>query len=48
MGSLLAIASMHELPSRSIDSVLAFPQACLDMAVLMYLPLGIVVDGNIG
>ena len=44
--SLLAIASIHEFPSRSIDFVLAFPQAVLDMDILMEIPLGMEVYGK--
>jgi len=44
--ALLAIASIHKLPSRSIDFVLAFPQADLDVDVFMELPIGMDVDGN--
>ena len=39
--SLLAIESTNKLPSRSIDFVLAFPQADLDVDFLMELLLGI-------
>ena len=45
--SLLSIASTHEFPSRSIDCVLDFPQAELDVYVLMELPLLMLADGNI-
>ena len=48
MRSLLAIASIHELPRRSIDSVPTFPQADLDVDVFVDLPLGMGVDGNGG
>ena len=48
VSSLLAIASMHELPSRSIYFVLASPQSVLDVDVFMGLPLGMGVDGNRG
>ena len=44
--SLLAIASIHGFPSRSIDFVLAFTLSNLGMDVLMEIPLGIGVDGN--
>ena len=43
---LLAIASIHEFPSISIEFVLAFNQADLDVDVFMYLPLGMGVDGK--
>ncbi len=37
---LLAVAKIHGLPSKSIDFVLAFPQADLEVPVYMELPLG--------
>ena len=37
---LLAAAKIHGLSSKSIDFVLAFPQADLDVPVFMELPLG--------
>ena len=37
---LLAVAKIHKLPSKSIDFVLAFPQADLEVPVYMELPLG--------
>ena len=46
--SLLAIASIHEFPSRSIDFVLAFPQFDVGVEVFMELPVAMVVDGNRG
>ena len=46
--SLSPISSIHEFPIRSIDFLLAFPQADLDVDVLMELLLGMVVDGNRG
>ena len=46
MSSLLAIESIHEFPIRSIDFVLAFPQADLGFYVLVEITLGVVVDGN--
>ena len=46
--SLLAIASIHEFPSRSIDFVLAFPQADLDVDIFIEIPLAMVVDINRG
>ena len=47
VGSLLTIASKHELKSRSIDFVISFSQYDLDLDVSMTLPLGMRVDGNI-
>ena len=38
--SLLAISHIHQLKSKSIDFVLAFPQADLDVPVYMELPIG--------
>ncbi len=38
---LLIIAKIHGLESKSIDLVLAFPQADLDVPVCMELPVGI-------
>ena len=43
---MLAIASVHEFPSISIDFVLDFPQADLDVNVFTELTLGMEVDGN--
>ena len=43
---LLAIAKIHRLPSRSIDFVLAFPQADLEVPVYMELPLGFDAPDN--
>ncbi len=37
---LLVIAKIHELESKSIDFVLAFPQADLDIDIWMELPIG--------
>jgi len=37
---LLAVAKIHEMPSKSIDFVLAFPQAKLEIPVYMELPIG--------
>ena len=48
MRSLLAIASIPELPIKSIDFVLAFPQYELDVDVFMEIPLGMGFDRNIG
>ena len=44
--SLLSIVIIHELPSRSIDFVLAFTLDELDVDMLMELPLGILVVVN--
>ena len=41
---LLALCNIHGLESKSIDFVLAFPQADLDVDIWMKLPVGIVVD----
>ena len=43
MRSILAIASIHAFPRRSIEFVLSFPQSNLDMYVFMDIPLGTVV-----
>jgi hypothetical protein len=40
---LLALCNIHSLESKSIDFVLAFPQANLDADIWMELPTGIVV-----
>ena len=44
--SILSIENIHEFPSRSIDYVLSFPQADLDVDVFVDLPLVMLVDGN--
>ena len=44
--TLLAIASIHEFPSRSIDFVLAYPQYDLDVDVFLWLHLVMVVYRN--
>ena len=44
--SLLAIASIHEFPIRSIDFVLAFTQDDLYVYVFVGIHLGMGVDGN--
>ena len=44
---LLDISSIHELPSISINFVLAFPQAELDVDVLVDISLVTEVDRNI-
>ena len=46
--SLFSIASIHELPSISIDFVPAFNQSELDADVIMELPLGMGVHMNRG
>ena len=46
--SILAISSIHEFLIISIDSIIFFYQAELDVDVLMELTLGIRVDGNRG
>ena len=46
--SLLAIASVYEFPSRSIEFLLAFTQAYLDVDVFVDPPLVMGVDGNRG
>jgi histone deacetylase 1/2 len=43
--TLLALCQIHGLESRSIDFVLAFPQAELDVEVYMELPLGFDFEG---
>ena len=43
---LLIIASINRIPTRSIDFVLAFPQATLDVPVYIELPFGIRVLGR--
>ena len=45
--SLLSIASIHKLPSRSTDFLLACTQVDLDFDVFMELPLCMAVDGRI-
>jgi histone deacetylase 1/2 len=40
---LLALCNIHGLHSKSIDFVLAFPQADLDVDIWMELPMGIVI-----
>ena len=42
---LLIICFMYGLDSQSIDFVLAFPQATLDIIIYMEVPAGIAVDG---
>ncbi len=43
---LLAVAKIHGLSSKSIDFVLAFPQADLEVPVYMELPLGFDASDN--
>ena len=43
---LLTIALIHDLPERSIDFLLAFPQADLDVPVFMELPAGMEVNDS--
>jgi hypothetical protein len=43
---LLAVAKIHGLSSKSIDFVLAFPQAELEVPVYMELPLGLDTSDN--
>ena len=37
---LLVVAKIHNLPSKSIDFVLAFPQSDLEVPAYMELPVG--------
>ena len=41
---LLAMCNIHKLESKSIDFVLAFPQADLDVDIWTELPIGFVID----
>ena len=43
---ILAISKLHNLDSKSIDFVLAFPKADLEEYIWMYLPIGFQVDGH--
>ena len=43
---ILTIAKLHNLDSKSIDFVLAFPQADSEEDIWMYLPIGFQVDGH--
>ena len=43
---LFALSVIHDLDTRSIDFVLAFPQAHLDTDVFMELAYGFAVDGK--
>ena len=45
--SIFALESIHEFTSRSIDFVIDFTQADVDVDVFMNIPLGMVVDVNI-
>ena len=47
MRSLLAIASIHEFPIRSINFIPAFTLSDLDVDVFTDIPLIMGVDGNI-
>ena len=44
--SISAIASIHEYLGRSIEFVISFPEADLDVGVFMGVPLGLVVYIN--
>ena len=41
---LLALCNIHNLESKSIDFVLDFPQADLDVDIWMELPIGFFID----
>ena len=43
---ILAIDKLHNLYSKAIDFVLAFPQAYLEEDIWMYFPIGFQVDGH--
>ena len=43
---ILAIDKLHNLDSKAIDFVLAFPQADLEEVIWIYLPIGFQVDGH--
>ena len=43
---ILALAKIHNLDSKAIDFVLAFPQADLEEDIWMQLPIGFQVDGQ--
>lgn len=43
---LLILAKIHGIETRSIDFVLAFPQATLNVDVFMELPMGMDIDGD--
>ena len=44
--TLMAITIIHDLEIRSIDFILAFPQAGLDCGIYMELPYGFDIDGS--
>jgi hypothetical protein len=44
--TLMALSIIHDLETRSIDFVLAFPQAELDVDIYMELPYGFDIDGS--
>ena len=43
---IFAISKLHNIDSKSIDFVLAFPQADLEEYIWMYLLIGLQVDGH--
>ena len=43
---ILAMPKLHNLNSKGINFVLAFPQADLEEDIWMYLPIGFQVDGH--
>ena len=43
---ILVIAKLHNLDSKAIDFVLAFPQAYLEEDIWMYIPIGFQFDGH--
>ena len=43
---MLIISIIHDLPVRSVDFVLAFPQADLDVPVFMELPAGLELEDS--
>ena len=43
---ILEIARIHNLDSKAIDFVLAFPQADLKEYIWMHLPVGFQIDGQ--
>ena len=45
---ILTVAKIHELDTKVIDFVLAFPQAKLDVDVFMEIPAGMVLSGHPG
>ena len=44
--TLMALSIIHDLETRSIDFILAFPQAELDVDIYMELPYGFDIDGS--